>query len=95
MGGITATAAVECDARVIPVTSVVASVESVLPTSIVGAATATSGLPLLALVLLLDTLATLCLTSLIALLWVLWHACRGLVAKCIAQHFHLPLHGID
>ncbi len=95
MGGVTATAAVECAARVSPVTGVAASVESVLPASIVGAATAAAGLPLLALVLLLATLTASCLTSLIGLLWVLWHACRGLVAKCIAQHLDLPLHGID
>ncbi len=69
MGGVTATAAVECAAGVIPVTNVVASVESALPSSIVGAATAAAGLPLLALVLLLDTLATSCLMSLIGLLF--------------------------
>ncbi len=95
MGGVTATTAVECAAGFSPMTGVVASVESILPTSIVGATTATARLPLLALVLLLATLATLCSTSLISLLWVLWHACRGLVAKCIAQHLDLPLHGID
>ncbi len=95
MGGVTATPAVECAAGVIPVTGVVVSAESDLPSSIVGAATTATGLPLLALVMLLDTLAASCSTSLIGLLWVLCHACRGLVAKCIAQHLDLPLHGID
>ncbi len=92
MGGITATTAIECAAGVSSATGDVASVECVLPASIVGAATAPPRLSLLALVLLL---AALCSMSLIGLLWVLWHACRGLVAKCVAKHLDLPLHGID
>ncbi len=77
MGGVTATAAFECAAKVSPVIGVVASVESAFSTSIVGGTTAAALWPLLALVLLLATLAALCLTSLIGLLWVLWHAYRG------------------
>ncbi len=97
MVGITATVAVEgCTAAlVIPATIVVASVESVLPATVVGATTAAAGLSLLALVLLLVTLAALYSMSLVGLLWVLKHACRGLVAKCIAEHLDLSLHGID
>ncbi len=95
MGGITATATVECAARVSSATGAVASVESILPSSIVGATTAAAVLSLLALVLLLAMLATSFLTTLIGLLWVLWHAGRGLVAKCIVEHLDLCLHGID
>jgi hypothetical protein len=97
LGGITATAAVEghSAARVISATVAVASVESVSPAALVGATTAIAGLSLLAMVLLLATLTTLCLTSQVGLLWISWHACRGLVAKCIAKHLDLPLHGID
>ncbi len=95
MDGVTATAAIECAAGVSSPTGAVASVESVLPASIVGAISTAAGLSLLALVLLLAMLAALCLMSLIGLLWVLWHASRGLVAKCVAKHLDLPLHGID
>ena len=97
MGGVTATAAVECAARVSSATGAVASKEFISPAFIVGATTVAAGLSLLALVLMLATLAALCLTSLIGLLWVLWHACRGLVAKCVAKHLDLPLplHGMD
>ncbi len=97
LGRITATTAVEghTAALVIPANIAVASVESVWPAVIVGATTAAAGLSLLALVLLLAMLAALCLTSLAGLLWVLKHACRGLVAKCVAEHLDLPLYGID
>ncbi len=97
MGEITTTAAIEglTAALVIPATIVVASVESVLPAAVVGAITAAAGLPLLALVLSLATLAASSLTSLVGLLWVLKHACRELVAKCVAEHLDLPLHGIN
>ncbi len=53
---------------VIPATIAVASVEFVLPATIVGATTAAAGLSLLALVLLLATLAASCLTTLVVLL---------------------------
>ncbi len=97
MGGITATAAIEghTNALVIPATIAIASVESVFPAAVVGATTAAAGLSLLALVLLLATLAVSCSTLLVDLLWVFKHACRGLVAKCVAEHLDLPLHGID
>jgi hypothetical protein len=97
LGGITATAAIKGHAAtfVIPATIAVASVESVLPTAFVGAITATAGLSLLTLVLLLATLVASCSTTLVGLLWVLKHACRGLVAKCVAEHLDFPLHGID
>ncbi len=56
----TATAAVEghTAALVIPATVAVTFVESVLPTNVVSATTAATGLALLALVLLLATLAS-------------------------------------
>ncbi len=95
MGGVTATAAVECAAGVSSATGAVAYVESVLPAFIVVATTVAAGLYLSALILLSATLAASCWMSLIGLLWVLWHACRGLVAKCNAKHLDLPLHGID
>ncbi len=97
MGEITAAATVEghTAALVIPATIAVASVESVLTAAIVGATTAAAGLSLLTLVLLLAMLAASCLTLLVGLLWVLKHACRGLGAKCVAEHLDLLLHGID
>jgi hypothetical protein len=97
LGGITATATIEdhTAALVIPATIAIAAVESVLPTAVVGANTATAGLSLLALVLLLATLVALWSKFLVGLLWVLRHACRGLVTKYIAEHLDLPLHGID
>jgi hypothetical protein len=97
LGGITATAAIEGQAAalVISTTIAVAAVESVLPATVVGATTVATGLSPLTLVLLLATLAASCSTTLVGLLWVLKHACRGLVANCIAEHLDLPLHGID
>jgi hypothetical protein len=70
LGGIAATAAIEghAAALVIPPTIAVDSVESVFPAAFVGATTATAGLSLLDMVLLLATLATVCLTTLVGLL---------------------------
>ncbi len=97
LGGMIATAAIEghATALVVPPTVAIASVKYILPTTIVGGTSAAAWLSLLALVLLLATLAALCLMPLVSLLWVLKHACRRLVANCIAEHLELPLHGID
>ncbi len=97
MGGKTATIAVEGHAAALVIPAIVAttSVESVLPVAVVGATTAATGLSLLTLVLMLGTLAALCLMTLVGLLWVLKHACRGLVANCIAEHLDLSLYSID
>jgi hypothetical protein len=98
-GRIAATTTIEehAAALVTPTTIAIASVESYLPTAIVVAATttATAGLSLLDSVLSSAALAALCSTTPFGLLWVLKHACRGLGAKCIAEHLYLPLHGID
>jgi hypothetical protein len=97
LGGITAIATINGHAAAIVVyaTITVASVEFVSTAAVVGATTATAGLSLLALVLLLAMPAALCLTILVVLLWILKHAGRGLVANCIAEHLDLPLHSID
>jgi hypothetical protein len=95
---ITANAAVEGHAPALVITATIAvavALESVSPAANVAATTASAGLSLLALVMLLAKMATVCSTTLAGLLWVLNHACRGLVANCIAEHLDLPLHGID
>jgi hypothetical protein len=91
MGEITATAAIEghATALVVSTTIIIASVESVSTTAIVGATTAAAGLSLLVLILLLAKLVALCLTILVVLLWNLKQASRGLVANCIAGHMDL------
>jgi hypothetical protein len=67
LGGITAIAAIEGQAAalVIPTTIAVATVESILPTAVVGATTVATGLSPLAVVLLLTTLAASCSTTLV------------------------------
>ncbi len=86
MGGVTATAAFECAAKVCPVIGVVASVESILPASIVGATTATAVAPV-GLGSVVGHVGRLMLNvpdwfavGIVACMQ------GGLVAKCITQH---------